>query len=183
MQGYNGFINTVQAVEVMKSKLTLWDASAVLLAVPVALPVLAILLSFFVGSGDTFGHLATTVLPDYLLNTVLLMLLVGVIALMVGVPTAWLTARYRFPGSRVFPLLLVLPLAAPAYVLGYVYADLLDYTGLVQTSLPSVLGLVVLAAPFGHCLAQRWSLPSRYIPTFFYWRGSASRSKLPITFW
>ena len=96
MQGYNGSINTVQAVEVMKSKLTLWDASAVLLAVPVALPVLAILLSFFGESGDTFGHLATTVLPDYLLNTVLLMLLVGVIALMVGVPTAWLTARYRF---------------------------------------------------------------------------------------
>ena len=52
---------------------------------------------FFWESGDTFGHLATTVLPDYLLNTVLLMLLVGVIALMVGVPTAWLTARYRFP--------------------------------------------------------------------------------------
>ena len=46
MQGYNGSINTVQAVEVMKSKLTLWDASAVLLAVPVALPVLAILISF-----------------------------------------------------------------------------------------------------------------------------------------
>ena len=125
----------------MKSKLTLWDASAMLLAVPVALPVLAILLSFFGESGDTFGHLATTVLPDYLLNTVLLMLLVGAIALMIGVPTAWLTARYRFPGSRVFPLLLVLPLAAPAYVLGYVYADLLDYTGPVQTSLRALLGL------------------------------------------
>ena len=141
MQGYNGGINTIQAVEVMKSKLTLWDASAMLLAVPVALPVLAILLSFFGESGDIFGHLATTVLPDYLLNTVLLMLLVGAIALMIGVPTAWLTARYRFPGSRVFPLFLVLPLAAPAYVLGYVYADLLDYTGPVQTSFRAWLGL------------------------------------------
>ena len=141
MQGYNGAINTIQAVEVMKSKLTLWDASAMLLAVPVALPVLAILLSFFGESGDTFGHLATTVLPDYLFNTGLLMLLVGAIALMIGVPTAWLTARYRFPGSRVFPLLLVLPLAAPAYVLGYVYADLLDYTGPVQSSLRALLGL------------------------------------------
>ena len=86
MQGYNGPINTIQAVEVMKSKLTLWDASAMLLAVPVALPVLAILLSFFGESGDTFGHLATTVLPDYLLNTVLLMLLVGAIALTVLLP-------------------------------------------------------------------------------------------------
>ena len=44
MQGYNGGVNTIQAVEVMKSKLTLWDASAMLLAVPVALPVLACLL-------------------------------------------------------------------------------------------------------------------------------------------
>ena len=60
MQGYNRAINTIQAVEVMKSKLTLWDASAMLLAVPVALPVLAILLSFFGESGDTFVHLAAT---------------------------------------------------------------------------------------------------------------------------
>ena len=72
MQGYNGATDTIQAVEVMKSRLTLWDASAMLLAVPVALPVLAILLSFFGESGDTFSHLATTVLPDYLLNTCLL---------------------------------------------------------------------------------------------------------------
>ena len=125
---------------------------------------------FFGESGDTFGHLATTVLPDYLLNTVLLMLLVGAIALMIGVPTAWLTARYRFPGSRVFPLLLVLPLAAPAMS----WAMFMRICLITPAPCKPASERCWDCHPChrsGHCLAQRWSLRLRYIPTFFYWRG------------
>ena len=170
MQGYNVAINTIQAVEVMKSKLTLWDASAMLLAVPVALPVLAILLSFFGESADTFGHLATTVLPDYLLNTVLLMLLVGAVALMIGVPTAWLTARYRFPGSRVFPLLLCCPSRHRPMCSAMFMRICLITPAPCKRASERCWGCHPCHRS-GHCLAQRWSLRLRCIPTFFYWRG------------
>ena len=47
---------------------------------------------------------------------------------------------YRFPGARLFEVLLVLPLAFPAYVLAYAYTDLLSHPGAVQTTLRAVTG-------------------------------------------
>ena len=114
-------------------KLSAWDISTLFVTIPVALPIIVVLTALFSVQTDIWNHLLTTVLGDYLRNTLLLMFAVGVLSLLIGVPTAWLTARYQFPGSRLFPVLLMLPLAAPAYVVGYVYADLLDYTGPLQT--------------------------------------------------
>ncbi|HAH81057.1 MAG TPA: iron ABC transporter permease, partial [Gammaproteobacteria bacterium] len=51
------------------------------------------------------------------------------------------TAHYRFPGSGWLGVALILPLAAPAYVVGYVYADLFDATGPVQGMLRSLAGV------------------------------------------
>ena len=42
---------------------------------------------------------------------------------------------YRFPGSRLFEVVLVLPLAFPAYVLAYAYTDFLSHPGPVQSTL------------------------------------------------
>ena len=47
---------------------------------------------------------------------------------------------YRFPGARLFEVMLVLPLAFPAYVLAYAYTDLLSHPGAVQTALRAVTG-------------------------------------------
>lgn len=110
------------------------------LAIPigllVALPVLSVGANLFVGAaGDTWGHLAATVLPEYALNSLLLALLVSLGVALVGVATAWLTAMTEFPGRRVFEWALLLPLALPAYVMAYVYTDLLQFVGPVQTAL------------------------------------------------
>jgi iron(III) transport system permease protein len=102
----------------------------------IALPVLSVGANLFVGAaGDTWAHLATTVLPDYILNSLLLALTVGLGVAIVGVTTAWLTAMTEFPGRRVFEWALLLPLALPAYVMAYVYTDLLQFVGPVQTTL------------------------------------------------
>ena len=47
---------------------------------------------------------------------------------------------YRFPGARLFEVLLVLPLAFPAYVLAYAYTDFLSHPGPVQSALRAVTG-------------------------------------------
>src|SRR5262249_54469467 len=58
----------------------------------------------------------------------------------VGVPAAWVVATNEFPGKRILEAALVLPLAAPAYVLAYAYTDLLDSYGPVQGALRAAFG-------------------------------------------
>ena len=116
-------------------------ASAPLLAFIVALPMLIIVASVFGSdSGATWGHLWRTVLADYVVNSLVLMLGVGTLTLILGVPAAWYTAVCEFPGRRLFIWLLPLPLAFPAYIIAYTYSGLLDYPGPVQTFIREVTG-------------------------------------------
>ena len=65
---------------------------------------------------------------------------VGGLSLLLGTGTAWLVTMYRFPGRRIFQWLLLLPLAVPTYIIAYSYLELLDYSGIVQTSLRELFG-------------------------------------------
>jgi len=106
-----------------------------------AVPIVAVFLSLLDWStGDTWAHLVGTVLPDYLLNTVILCLGVGIGVAVIGVATAWLTVMHDFPGRRVFEWALILPLAMPAYVMAYVYTDFLQFVGPVQGALRAAFG-------------------------------------------
>ncbi len=89
---------------------------------------------------EVWQHLWQYVLPRVLANTAVLMLLVGAGVLLVGVPLAWLTTLYEFPGRRFFAWALVLPLAFPAYVLAFVQMGLFEYAGPVQSSLRALFG-------------------------------------------
>jgi iron(III) transport system permease protein len=116
-------------------------ALALALAAVAALPLVAVFARAVApGAGDTWSHLAQTVLPDYLANTLLLVVLVGAGAGIGGTATAWLIAQRRFPGSRIFGWALLLPLAMPAYVMAYAYTDALQYAGPVQTALREAFG-------------------------------------------
>jgi iron(III) transport system permease protein len=116
----------------------LFAGAAALLA---AVPVLVVWTNAFSsGTGETWRHLAGTVLPEYVANTLVLCLGVGVGVIVVGVTTAWLTATHEFPGRRVFEWALVLPLAVPTYVMAYTYTDLLQYVGPVQSGLREAFG-------------------------------------------
>ncbi len=110
------------------------------IALLIAAPILFVLSSFWVNVGDVWQHLAETVLSDYLINSFLLMLCVGIGVVLIGVSTAWLVTLCRFPGDRWFEWGLLLPLAAPAYLLAYTYTDMLDYFGPVQRFLRYIFG-------------------------------------------
>ncbi|MAD07432.1 MAG: iron ABC transporter permease [Gammaproteobacteria bacterium] len=118
-----------------------WTIMAILVAIPVALPLLVVVGALAFPTTAVWSHLMQTVLLTYTVNTLGLMLIVAVLAASVGVGAAWLTAHYRFPGSGWLGVALILPLAAPAYVVGYVYADLFDATGPVQGMLRSLVGV------------------------------------------
>ncbi len=113
----------------------LLTVSAILVAVAIAVPVLAVLQNVLAPSQGTWQHLAQTVLGDYVVNSLLLMAGVAVGVIFGGVLTAWITTMCRFPGRRVFEWALLLPMAMPAYVMAYAYTDLLQFSGPVQTAL------------------------------------------------
>ena len=111
------------------------------LATLIGLPVMSVLTNIFSGgTGATWQHLLTTVLPEYVSNTLWLCLGVGLGVIVVGVTTAWLTTMHDFPGRRFFEWALVLPLAVPAYVLAYVYTDFLQFVGPLQSGLRETFG-------------------------------------------
>ncbi len=115
---------------------------AIVVAVIAAVPTLAVITRGVApGAGATWEHLLATTLPEMVVNTLWLMLLVGVGVIVGGTACGWLLARHRFPGSRMFEWALLLPLAMPAYVMAYAYTDFLEYAGPVQTALRSILGL------------------------------------------
>lgn len=115
--------------------------AALLIALLTSLPVLSVGLNLFAGgTSATWSHLMQTVLGDYIRNSLWLCAGVGCGVALVGVATAWLTSMHEFPGRRVFEWALVLPLAMPAYVMAYVYTDLLQFVGPVQTALRETFG-------------------------------------------
>ncbi|APR05444.1 ABC transporter permease [Thauera chlorobenzoica] len=109
-------------------------STAVVIAALIAAPVLSVFSNVFIGgTSATWSHLADTVLGEFLFNTVVLCIGVGLGVASIGITTAWLTTMLDFPGRRFFEWALVLPLAVPAYVMAYVYTDFLQYVGPVQT--------------------------------------------------
>ena len=82
------------------------------------------------------GHLAQTVLPDYLTNSAWLMFGVTFGVVLLGIPSAALVSLCEFPGRRLVSLLLLLPLACPAYILAYTYTGILDPAGMFAGIFP-----------------------------------------------
>lgn len=117
-----------------------WQASSLAIASLVLLPLIALLVISSQANMQLWQHLSSTVLPEYVRNSLLLMLGVSAITLTLGVGSAWLVTQYRFPGIRFFDWALLLPLAMPAYISAYSYTGLLDVAGPIQTWLRDAFG-------------------------------------------
>lgn len=117
-----------------------WKLSVLGIAFLVAAPILVIMAHLFVPSGEVWRHLASTVLPRYVGNSLGLMLGVGAGTLLLGVSTAWLVTMTSFPWRRFFEWSLLIPLAIPAYVIAFTYTGLLEYSGPIQTFLRDFFG-------------------------------------------
>lgn len=105
------------------------------MAAVLSLPIVAIVVGLFSDATPIWTHLQATVLGTYISNSLWLMMGVGLLTVLIGTGTAWLVTLCQFPGRRMLAWMLLLPLAAPAYLLAYLYTDLLDYYGPVQTAL------------------------------------------------
>ncbi len=124
-----------------KRLVTGWRAVVVFILLLFVTPLFTILSSLFQSySSDTWSHLLETVLQSYIINSLVLMVGVGLGTFVIGVLCAWLVCLYDFPGRKIFEWALLLPMALPAYILAYSYTGLLDFSGPIQTSIREIFG-------------------------------------------
>ena len=119
-------------------------AAAGMVAVIAALLTLAPLASLIVialaDTGELWTHLARYVIPVALAQTALLLAGVAAVTIVAGVGTAWTVTTFDFPARAPLTWLLPLPLAIPTYIVAYVYVDILDALGPVQSALRTLFG-------------------------------------------
>lgn len=101
-------------------------------------PILAIFSESWQADWQNMQHLWQTVLADYIINSLLLLFGTICLSLVFALPCAWIVSNYQFRGQRILQWVLCLPLAMPPYLVGYLYTDLLDYAGPVQSFLRQV---------------------------------------------
>lgn len=121
-------------------KFSYWNTSIITIALLLAIPLAVVVANVFVPAGEVWRHLASTVLQDYIVNSLLLMLGVAIGSLVLGVGSAWLVSVTEFPGRQYFEWALLLPMAIPAYIIAYTYTGMLDFAGPVQSSLRELTG-------------------------------------------
>lgn len=113
---------------------------AITLTALIAVPVITVFVLAFISSEGVLIQLISTVLPRYLINTLVLMFAVGFLAAVIGSSTAWLVTMYEFPFRRILGFALFLPLAMPAYIGAYALVDFFEYAGPFQSMLRQIFG-------------------------------------------
>lgn len=117
--------------------------AAAIVAALLAVPIVAVLASLAHPATEIWTHLWRTQLVELLLNTGLLLVAVGAGTFVLGAALAWLVVACDFPGRRLFEVGLILPLAVPAYVIGFAFLGALDYASPLQTWAREALGLTL----------------------------------------
>jgi iron(III) transport system permease protein len=122
------------------------------------MPILVVLSSLATPSLDIWVHLWRTYLLELVWNTLALIVGVGLGVLLLGTGLAWLVTMCCFPGRRFFEWLLILPMAMPAYVIGFVLLAIFGYTGPVQNAWRWMFGVKTwfpdIASPGGVVLVM-----------------------------
>ncbi|PLC54350.1 iron ABC transporter permease [Pollutimonas nitritireducens] len=117
-----------------------WRVGTILIALCVLAPIATLCWYALQGTAGHWSHLLSYVLPTAFLNTVLLLVGVGVLVTSLGVGSAWLITAFQFPSQRILSWALLLPLAVPTYIVAFAYLDILHPIGPVQTLLRDALG-------------------------------------------
>lgn len=118
-----------------------WVLFTLLLSFAVALPLFTIATEMVSRGDEIWLHILHELVPGYALNTLWLLLGVGLLTIIIGVGTAYMVSMFRFPGRNLFRWALIMPIAIPAYINGFTWAGMLDYTSPLYVFLRNNFGL------------------------------------------
>ncbi|HZH87356.1 MAG TPA: iron ABC transporter permease [Brumimicrobium sp.] len=115
-----------------KRDINKWSVFTLAIVLFFALPIIFIGVELFSGPGETWSHIVKYLLPEYIWNSLYLVIFCSILVLLFGVSSAWLVSRFDFPFRRHLEWLLILPLAIPSYIVAYAYAGIFDYGGSID---------------------------------------------------
>ncbi|MET0578694.1 MAG: iron ABC transporter permease, partial [Ilumatobacteraceae bacterium] len=110
-----------------------WATTAVVAAALVVVPIGMLAVSVLRPNTEMWRQQWRTRLPGEIVSTLVLVGGVAGCSIVLGTGLAWLVSAYRFPGRRVVGWALVLPLAVPGYILGFVTTSVFGVAGPVQS--------------------------------------------------
>jgi len=120
------------SVKKLLNRLSHWINLSTFITLILVAPIIVIVINALGTQSDTLIHLKETVLSDYIINTLILLLTVSFLALFFGVGGAYFVTFYDFKFSKFFGIVLVLPFLIPSYILGFVYSDIFGFYGVVH---------------------------------------------------
>lgn len=106
--------------------------SATVIACLILMPIVTIVLELFKPLGEHWDHIVEFMLKDYVKNTVFLLGMVMLITSIIGTFFSWMLTQYNYKYKRVYYMLLVLPMAIPTYIGGYVYGGIFNFGGTID---------------------------------------------------
>ena len=109
-----------------------WVIGAVVVAVLTVAPIAAVATSILRPNTAVWRQQWNTRLPEEIISTLVLTTGVVCTSVVLGVGLAWLVSAHHFPGRRVLGWALVLPLAMPTYILGFVTTSVFGVAGPIQ---------------------------------------------------
>ena len=124
-------------------QLNSWAILSFVLIIIILLPSLFIGIQFFTQPSENWQHIKEYLLTDYIYNTFIIVFFTGIITTLLGISMAWFIAAYDFPFKKFFKWGMILPLAIPPYIGAYTYHGILNYTGIIQSTLRNSFAIEV----------------------------------------
>jgi iron(III) transport system permease protein len=118
-----------------------WSTGAAIAAAAAVIPVLAVIGGVLRPNTEVWRQQWETRLPGEIVSSLVLVAGVGIATAVLGVGLAWLVGAHDFPGRGILSWALVLPLAVPAYILGFVVTSVFGIAGPIQSSWRDAFGL------------------------------------------
>jgi iron(III) transport system permease protein len=113
----------------LKQRLNIFHLFAYGLVLFFALLFLNLIIYSFGAPSSIWPTIQRILMPMMMRQTIILMILSGLFAGIIGLFFAYIMSFYHFRGKFYFEILLIIPLALPTYVYGYLYAEMTSVTG------------------------------------------------------
>lgn len=120
-----------------------WTLLSSLVIIAIVLPNLNIVVQAIKPTNDNWQHIKDYLLNQYVTNTLILVISIGLITAFLGVLTAWIITMFEFPGRKFLSWAFILPIAIPPYIGAYTYHGMLNYTGWIQSTLRNIFSIEV----------------------------------------
>lgn len=149
-----------------------WGIFAIAIVMLVIVPVCVVIAHLPFIDKDTLSHLSSFVLPRYIWGSFIVLVGVLVCTLILGISTAYLIAFYNFTFAKIFEIALILPLAIPAYIMGFAWVSLCEFEGVI----PKILGInqrIDIMNTFGAIIILSLSL---YPYIYFFVKNNFSKN-------